>query len=120
MIWKAAKTLFFALAILFFLAAAFLQYNDPDGWLWAIFYLVTAGLGGFIAFGKQDKPKRIFLSGHVILVLSLAIWVFTHTEDAFNPGGAQELLHEAGGLGIALFWNLILFYKQTLGSSKQH
>ena len=109
---KAIKLILFSLGLLFFLWAIGLQANDPDGWLWAPFYAMTALFGLLLLFFRNQpvKKKMIIVYGHLGLIGLLAIWVAPHTAAAYNPGGNQELMHEAGGLGIALIWNLGLMF----------
>ena len=114
-VWTLLKVVLFLAGLSFFVWAIGLQANDPDGWLWAPFYGFTA-LFGCILFLARRLPKRVktaWISLHLASIFALAIWVLTHTAASYNPGGSQELLHEAGGLVLALIWNLSLTW--TLG-----
>jgi hypothetical protein len=109
---RALKLILFSVGLSFFVWAIGLQANDPDGWLWAPFYALTAAFGlGLLALRKQSvQTKMSLVYTHLALIGMLAVWVITHTAAAYNPGGNQELLHEAGGIGIALIWNLSLMF----------
>ena len=48
-IWRLASALFAALC----LAAAAVQYNDPDPALWIVLYTVCAGVSGLAAAGVR-------------------------------------------------------------------
>lgn len=108
------------LFVLIFLLSAAVQYNDPDGPLWAAHYLVAA----YVALRfYQGKINTELLS--VLLLFTLA-WAagsllqLTAWEGFMTPGAGmamktpnQELAREAGGLLItALAYGLFLMNRK--------
>lgn len=90
--------------ILFAMVASIaVQYNDPDGFLWAMVYFYGAAMAYNAVRGKFDVPLLII---GIVLCIGGAIallppqWTFWIT---------NELARETGGLGVtALFLAILL------------
>lgn len=108
------------LTILFSLFAI-VQYNDPDPWLWIIFYGFIAIVSAFAAFGKYHKWVLITGLGVAIvwmlsLVPDLIHWIQMGMPTIASSMKAEaphiELTREFFGLLLCIL-TLWFHYKQT-------
>ena len=64
---------FSGLCIALFLVFAFVQFNDPDPWLWGSLYLLMAGLS--LGFLFEKLPAFTYLLALVLCVLiMIGLW----------------------------------------------
>jgi hypothetical protein len=99
------------LLALAFLAFAYVNLNDPDGWMWVAAYGATAVLFALAFFGRADRR----ISGW--LALALTVWLITLAPgmldwlDADMPSITEEMqakephievVREFMGLAIAV------------------
>lgn len=67
------KYFFVALFVVF----AAVQYNDPDGWIWALAYLNIAAI-----LGSPNFTNKIYWV--VISLIVFALWTFSFVPDFFH------------------------------------
>lgn len=105
-----------------FVLFGLLQFNDPDGWIWAIAYFVVVIL---IIF-RNVLPKNVialFLALYILAFLmyipNLIDWIKEGTPSITGSMQAEspfiEYVREAGGLLIVV---LVLFYYRKKGSKR--
>lgn len=117
------KTINYILAIIFTLFA-YVQLNDPDGYIWAMIYMVVAIVSLFAALGKYHiGALKIFIAAAVVCLLWLTPALYdavvnydankitdptvTHTADV-----QTEAMKEFFGLLLGVF-TLIFHYKKS-------
>ena len=101
--------------VLFVLGAA-VQYNDPDGVLWAVWYAGAAA----VCFLAARRPKEAAM-GALILCLGSVAWGLAIVRGGMDPITLADLFgsfemkdegvekwREVGGLGIIAAWMLIM------------
>ena len=96
-----------ALMGLVFVAFAVVQYNDPDGLLWAAGYLVPALLSVFVIRRKRI-PIIIPLAA-----LYLGWGIFTGSQIS-ELSIEDEPMRETLGLGIVLVWYFVIYRFQNV------
>lgn len=105
----------FGLAMLGFAAV---QYNDPDGWLWAVYYLVPAGWA-FVAAFALDRARSVV--GQRLLWASLVVWfglVAFYWPQMPNFWLKEVWEHEETareGMGLMIAWLVLLVALITAG-----
>jgi hypothetical protein len=112
----------YGFAILALLMAVFtaLQYNDPDGPLWMLYYGVPAVWCGLAAFRPQaiaSAPGRLLIALCVIAAVALTVWYwppvggFWH-EEVWRMSGAVQgdtIAEQAReGMGVMLATLILL------------
>ena len=110
--WQRMTSGVFAIAYLLSAAA---QYNDPDGWLWGLFYLAAALLAGLAA---AAQPKTV--ASAALAALAWA-WTLSLLPDFIGKVSSTELFdsltmktraveeaREAGGAALVALWMTVL------------
>jgi len=96
------RYLFTGLALMY-LVFAYLQFNDPDPWLWVPLYVVPAAV---MAWAATARPLPRWLPlGLALAYVALAAWWWPSRFDGvtgpMNPGTTVEEGRESLGLLIA-------------------
>ena len=108
------------LSLLFFLFAI-VQFNDPDPWLWILFYGYIAVISGFAAWNHYNKPIigvgiAICVIGLCFLLPEFVNWLNSGAESIVESMKAEkphiELTREFLGLSICLFV-LVFHWRQA-------
>ena len=100
------------------LVFAYLQFNDPDPYIWVPIYLLVALIAGMAAFGKFNKlliwiAIIIFTASCLYEIPYLVEWLSQHNEDNLLHDMQDdkpwiEHSREFGGLFISLMMILII------------
>lgn len=112
-----------ALFAIIYLLSALVQYNDQDGLLWAVFYLLAMVVCISVYFpARAAKPvySLLFLYGlTTILSLLVAVYSWGQIDSAFVGEGlfersgmnfsGVEAAREAGGALLVFIWVSLLF-----------
>lgn len=97
----ARKILLWIFIVLFILFAA-VQYNDADGWLWILIYLLTAFMCFRAAQGRGDRLS--FLALATLFVLwGINIYPPEWEGVMLNTAGMKTLNIELGRESLGLF-----------------
>jgi ABC-type Na+ efflux pump permease subunit len=98
------------LALVMFAFAA-VQYNDPDGLLWAVYYLVPAALAGLAAFrvGVLRTPNgmRLLWAG-IAVWLGLMIFYWPPMAGFWRKEVWMEEETAREGMGVMIAWATVL------------
>jgi hypothetical protein len=112
-------TIFNAIFLIIYLLSAAVQYNDPDGLLWAAIYLAAAGMCA-MQFRKNSPrwlPRALLLVSVVLIgALLPSIVGQVSLEEIFASISMQtravEEAREIGGLLLVGLWAGVLSYHQ--------
>jgi hypothetical protein len=99
--------------LLCMLASIAVQYNDPDGILWALVY----GFGAVMAFnalrGRYDIPLLI------IGIIATGIGGFLLGPDQWEGWITNEVARETGGLWVTTFFLIVILAQVLLGAKPE-
>lgn len=92
------------LMILLFLAAAAVQYNDPDPAIWILVYLAAAVDTALVL------ARRLVWQAPLALAVATLVWALTLVPAAHGQGWSfdGEETRELGGLVIISLWSAVL------------
>lgn len=97
----ARKILLWIFIVLFVLFAA-VQYNDVDGWLWILTYLLTAFMCFRAVRGRGDKLSFLALAT-LLLLWGINIYPPEWEGVMLNTAGMKTLNIELGRESLGLF-----------------
>ncbi len=99
------STLFLAVGALFILFGT-VQFNDPDGWIWAIAYFVVA----ILSIVAIWSVSRFILAP---LILGAILWMVVVFADIVRVSFDDEAVREGLGLLLVALWLTYLAIDST-------
>lgn len=101
--------------IILFLVSAGVQYNDPDPWLWILFYLIAAGITGLAIAGREMFLPYIGAIGYI--AGAILVWPDLGGEYWLDVEEARESL----GLAVGGVWLAVLsVYRYRRRTARTH
>lgn len=88
--------------IIVFLVFGAVQYNDPDGWLWILIYLLTAFMCFRSLKGEGDK-LNYFIIATLFVLWGINIYPPEWEGVMLNTAGMKTLNIELGRESLGLF-----------------
>lgn len=114
-----AMTICNAIFLLVYLLSAAVQYNDPDGVVWATMYMAAAAMCAL-----QFRRNRTRWLAPVLVATSV-VWIGMLLPDIIGQVSLEEIFasismrtraveeaREIGGLALVLLWAAVLCYRQ--------
>ena len=108
-----------AIFLLIYLLCAAVQYNDPDGMVWAAMYLAAAAMCT-LQF-RRNPPRWL---APVLVAISVA-WIAALLPNIIGQVSIQEIFasismrtraveeaREIGGLSLVILWAAVLWHRQ--------
>ena len=98
---------------LLLMAAALVQYNDPDGWTWGAFYGLASVFSLMHAAGRQIRALTAVFA---VAAGGLAVWIGLEVVGLDLPLYGSEEGREMMGAAIVAAWAAVL----ALVPTKRH
>ena len=96
------RKIIFWLLIVFNILFAAVQYNDPDGWLWILIYLLTAFMC-FRSLKRQGDKLSYLIIAMLFILWGINIYPPEWEGVMLNAAGMKTLNIELGRESLGLF-----------------
>ncbi len=94
---------------LLFISAAILQYNDPDPFVWILFYAVAA-ISCLLFFLNRFYPILGLILGVIYLLAAFWVWPETYEGISIGSGDIENIERGREALGLLIVSVLMLFF----------
>jgi hypothetical protein len=101
----------YLILMLLMLAFAAVQFNDPDGWMWALIYAVPAAWSAIAAFRRSLLASRLIhwlLLACIFLSVTGVLWFWPKTPGWWRQEVWWEVETAREGMGMMII-TVVLF-----------
>lgn len=93
---------------LLFIAAAIVQYNDPDPFIWIMFYGIAA-VACLLFFANRFPPALGFILAAIYLVSAIRVWPEQFEGVSIGSGDIENIERGREALGLLIMALVMLF-----------